>query len=198
MYLSLKLKSPRLWLKPSLIQMRGNCQETCCIMMITMRVSWLCKPLLCYCTGWRFVSLSIQHSRATETWSYFTSEYSANKPWLSPLSKRALIFNCHFLAASKFIKMFVLDEADEMLSRGFKDQIYEIFQKLASSTQVRQMCRYFFFSSSSKQMSGVMSTGCSPGFPLLPSAVLVKDWMFLGTEACLPSTVAGFMSLTHN
>lgn len=33
--------------------------------------------------------------------------------------------------------MFVLDEADEMLSRGFKDQIYEIFQKLASSTQVR-------------------------------------------------------------
>ncbi|KAJ9701964.1 hypothetical protein PVL29_003951 [Vitis rotundifolia] len=28
------------------------------------------------------------------------------------------------------IKMFVLDEADEMLSRGFKDQIYEIFQLL--------------------------------------------------------------------
>lgn len=25
------------------------------------------------------------------------------------------------------IKMFVLDEADEMLSRGFKDQIYVIF-----------------------------------------------------------------------
>lgn len=40
-------------------------------------------------------------------------------------------------AASKHIKMFVLDEADEMLSRGFKDQIYEIFQKLSSSTQVR-------------------------------------------------------------
>ncbi|XP_032400363.1 eukaryotic translation initiation factor 4A1A isoform X2 [Etheostoma spectabile] len=38
--------------------------------------------------------------------------------------------------SSKHIKMFVLDEADEMLSRGFKDQIYEIFQKLASSTQV--------------------------------------------------------------
>uniref|UniRef100_A0A8C9SQ17 RNA helicase n=1 Tax=Scleropages formosus TaxID=113540 RepID=A0A8C9SQ17_SCLFO len=30
----------------------------------------------------------------------------------------------------KHIMMFVLDEADEMLSRGFKDQIYEIFQKL--------------------------------------------------------------------
>ncbi len=32
--------------------------------------------------------------------------------------------------------MFVLDEADEMLSRGFKDQIYDIFRLLPSSTQV--------------------------------------------------------------
>ncbi|KPP61671.1 eukaryotic initiation factor 4A-I-like [Scleropages formosus] len=40
-----------------------------------------------------------------------------------------------FLSA-RYIKMFVLDEADEMLSRGFKDQIYEIFQKLGSETQV--------------------------------------------------------------
>ena len=36
-----------------------------------------------------------------------------------------------------YIKMFVLDEADEMLSRGFKDQIYEIFQLLPSKLQVR-------------------------------------------------------------
>ncbi|KAF3778196.1 Eukaryotic initiation factor 4A [Nymphaea thermarum] len=34
------------------------------------------------------------------------------------------------------IKMFVLDEADEMLSRGFKDQIYDIFQLLPSKIQV--------------------------------------------------------------
>ncbi|KAI7879077.1 ATP-dependent RNA helicase eIF4A [Lichtheimia hyalospora FSU 10163] len=34
------------------------------------------------------------------------------------------------------IKMFVLDEADEMLSRGFKDQIYDVFQLLPGSTQV--------------------------------------------------------------
>ena len=34
------------------------------------------------------------------------------------------------------IKMFVLDEADEMLSRGFKDQIYDVFRKLPSNTQV--------------------------------------------------------------
>ena len=34
------------------------------------------------------------------------------------------------------IKMFVLDEADEMLSRGFKDQIYDVFKNLPSSVQV--------------------------------------------------------------
>lgn len=34
------------------------------------------------------------------------------------------------------IKIFVLDEADEMLSRGFKDQIYDVFRKLPSNTQV--------------------------------------------------------------
>merc|ERR1719410_2582184 len=32
--------------------------------------------------------------------------------------------------------MFVLDEADEMLSRGFKDQIYDIFQYLPKEVQV--------------------------------------------------------------
>jgi len=34
------------------------------------------------------------------------------------------------------IKMFCLDEADEMLSRGFTEQIYDVFQLLPSSTQV--------------------------------------------------------------
>jgi len=34
------------------------------------------------------------------------------------------------------IKLFVLDEADEMLSRGFKDQIYDIFQAIPPSVQV--------------------------------------------------------------
>jgi translation initiation factor 4A len=34
------------------------------------------------------------------------------------------------------IKMFVLDEADEMLSGGFKKQIYDVFQLLPGSTQV--------------------------------------------------------------
>lgn len=34
------------------------------------------------------------------------------------------------------IKQFVLDEADEMLSRGFKDQIYDIFRTLPEDVQV--------------------------------------------------------------
>ena len=35
------------------------------------------------------------------------------------------------------LKMFVLDEADEMLSRGFKEQIYEVFKNLPGNVQAR-------------------------------------------------------------
>jgi len=35
-----------------------------------------------------------------------------------------------------YVKMFVLDEADEMLSRGFKDQIYNIFKHMPEDIQV--------------------------------------------------------------
>ncbi|XP_033217363.1 eukaryotic initiation factor 4A-III-like isoform X2 [Belonocnema kinseyi] len=34
------------------------------------------------------------------------------------------------------IKMFVLDEADEMLNRGFKEQIYDVYRYLPPATQV--------------------------------------------------------------
>jgi len=34
------------------------------------------------------------------------------------------------------VKIFVLDEADEMLSRGFTDQIYDVFRKLPENVQV--------------------------------------------------------------
>ena len=34
------------------------------------------------------------------------------------------------------IRVFVLDEADEMLSRGFKDQIYDVFRNLPTEVQV--------------------------------------------------------------
>lgn len=34
------------------------------------------------------------------------------------------------------VELFILDEADEMLSRGFKDQIYEVFKFLSEKVQV--------------------------------------------------------------
>ncbi|RUS80949.1 hypothetical protein EGW08_011300 [Elysia chlorotica] len=37
---------------------------------------------------------------------------------------------------TKDIKMFVLDEADEMLSRGFKEQIYDVFRYMPTEIQV--------------------------------------------------------------
>jgi superfamily II DNA/RNA helicase len=38
--------------------------------------------------------------------------------------------------SSKKIKLIILDEADEMLSSGFKDQVYNIFQFLSNEVQV--------------------------------------------------------------
>jgi len=40
---------------------------------------------------------------------------------------------------TRYIKMFILDEADEMLSRGFKDQIYDVFRTLNENIQVRML-----------------------------------------------------------
>jgi len=41
-----------------------------------------------------------------------------------------------WLLGTRYIKMFILDEADEMLSRGFKDQIYDVFRTLNENIQV--------------------------------------------------------------
>jgi superfamily II DNA/RNA helicase len=38
--------------------------------------------------------------------------------------------------SSKTIKLIILDEADEMLSAGFKEQVYNIFQYLDTNVQV--------------------------------------------------------------
>jgi len=37
---------------------------------------------------------------------------------------------------TRSIKMFILDEADEMLNKGFKEQIYDVYRYLPPSTQV--------------------------------------------------------------
>ena len=41
-----------------------------------------------------------------------------------------------FVLKPNHINLFILDEADEMLSRGFKDQIYEVFQYIKKDCQV--------------------------------------------------------------
>ena len=46
------------------------------------------------------------------------------------------VWNISLSTDATHIKIFVLDEADEMLSRGFKDQIYDIFKKLPPEVQV--------------------------------------------------------------
>lgn len=45
-----------------------------------------------------------------------------------------LIGDRHF--STRHLKMLVLDEADEMLSRGFKQQVYDIYRYLPPATQV--------------------------------------------------------------
>ena len=37
---------------------------------------------------------------------------------------------------AKYIKMLIVDEADEMLKEGFKEQIYNIFQMMPHDVQV--------------------------------------------------------------
>jgi len=37
------------------------------------------------------------------------------------------------------LKMLIIDEADEMLNQGFKEQIYDIYRYLPPTTQVRRV-----------------------------------------------------------
>lgn len=43
---------------------------------------------------------------------------------------------CRGILKTNYIKILILDEADEMLSKGFKEQIYDIFQALPTNIQV--------------------------------------------------------------
>jgi len=52
------------------------------------------------------------------------------------LSYIYLIFVLLHCIGSKHIKMLVLDEADEMLSLGFKEQIFDIFTMMPQNIQV--------------------------------------------------------------
>lgn len=39
------------------------------------------------------------------------------------------------------IKLLILDEADEMLNRGFKEQIYDVYRYLPPATQVGNLSK---------------------------------------------------------
>ena len=73
---------------------------------------------------------------------------------------------------TRSIKMLVLDEADEMLNKGFKEQIYDVYRYLPPQTQViiklnvLSYCLYF------KCLN--LSSGCSP-FCHSPSRDLGND-----------------------
>jgi len=51
------------------------------------------------------------------------------------------------LSGTRYIKMFILDEADEMLSHGFKDQIYDVFCTLNKNIQVSRCTSLLFYMS---------------------------------------------------
>lgn len=53
--------------------------------------------------------------------------------WL--LARPLTVINRRFLKTDH-IKVFALDEADEMLSKGFAENMYDIFQLLPAETQV--------------------------------------------------------------
>ena len=75
--------------------------------------------------------------------------------------------------------MFVLDEADEMLSRGFKDQIYEIFQKLSTNIQVNQFFIFFseFRNCGCLPLKRTVLKLCNSGLSVLCShASTVSQW----------------------
>ncbi len=86
--------------------------------------------------------------------------------------KPGLFVNFRKLLLNRCQKEFEKDQDDD-----------EIFEKKQKEMEAATAVRNFIF---------------CPRFPLLPSAVLVKDWMFLGRGACRPSTVAGFKSSTRN
>lgn len=46
---------------------------------------------------------------------------------------------------TRAIKLLILDEADEMLTRGFKDQIYDVYRHLPPELQVNLALLFKFF-----------------------------------------------------
>lgn len=73
-------------------------------------------------SGKRYILIFSLVSRSQRFW---------NPPPLNSLPIRHSRFS-----PFRSIKIFILDEADEMLSRGFKDQIYDVFRYMNEQIQV--------------------------------------------------------------
>lgn len=66
----------------------------------------------------------------------YLRSWNNKSPYLSGTPGRVFDMISRRYLRPNDIKMFVLDEADEMLSRGFKDQIYDVFRTLNPNIQV--------------------------------------------------------------
>ena len=81
--------------------------------------------------------------RALSKYFNFSIFFLLHIHFISPKQKFKFFF---FFLGTNHIKLFVLDEADEMLSRGFKDQIHDVFKNLNAEVQVRIAYDYYFIS----------------------------------------------------
>lgn len=77
--------------------------------------------------------------------------------------------------STRNVKLLILDEADEMLSKGFKEQIYDIYRYLPPATQVvlvsatlpQEVLQEFYYFS---------SFASSPTTPDLPCSSIASNW----------------------
>ena len=108
----------------------------------------------------------------------------------------------HTLVDTRHIKMFVLDEADEMLSRGFKDQIYDVFRKLPSTIQVQTGGEGNFPQPSRYRLGGKETSLNHPGTDwggrndTLHSFTIVTLYLFLRSMDGLGMRLVIFMTTT--
>ena len=75
--------------------------------------------------------------------------------------------------------MLVLDEADEMLNQGFKEQIYDVYRYLPPETQVKLQIQTRFDNNCSCERSQALIVGTDS---VLVTAVSCKLFSFEGVH----------------
>ncbi|NWH40910.1 IF4A3 factor, partial [Chloropsis hardwickii] len=77
----------------------------------------------------RELAVQIQKVGASQSWCLSSRAHSTASPFPFYMIRRRSL-------RTRAIKMLVLDEADEMLNKGFKEQIYDVYRYLPPATQV--------------------------------------------------------------